>query len=290
MNNVLPKKILFTIFFLVLTKWIFSTPDTLKILTWNIYMLPRQIMYTHQLQRADSIVKRLHEQNPDIIILQEVFDQKAKNILVKGLQKNYPYYVGPGYKRLFKLSSGVMVFSKFEIDCEDMVHYKDCKAVDCWAKKGGLFADIKLKNNQSIHIIGTHMQSKKGWLYDQIRNKQLKLIKSLAEVNKQTDVPIIFAGDFNISPEDSLHNDMYKKLQAIKYELNGDRIHSLTEENDWRVKSGEKGNDLLDYILLNPNNTSAYIQQLEIIRFTAQLKKNRKDLSDHFAVMCTLIF
>ena len=81
-----------------------AKPETkLKVLTWNIQMLPTFLApFSKDLQklqhvRAPWIVDYLNGQDYDVICFQEAFDQKALAILEKGLRQKYPYMVFPQY-------------------------------------------------------------------------------------------------------------------------------------------------------------------------------------------------
>jgi hypothetical protein len=58
-----------------------SQGNSLKIISWNIFMLPRFIMRTGQLKRAYEIVNVLKHEDADIIIFQEAFDTKVQYLL-----------------------------------------------------------------------------------------------------------------------------------------------------------------------------------------------------------------
>src|ERR1700722_7760488 len=71
-----------------------SNNNSLKILSWNIFMLPRFIMRTGQLKRAHEIVNVLKDEDADIIVFQEAFDKSAREIIRKGLASYFPFESG----------------------------------------------------------------------------------------------------------------------------------------------------------------------------------------------------
>src|SRR5580692_5143514 len=75
--------------------------NSLKIISWNIFMLPRFVMRTGQLKRAHEIVNVLKEEDVDIIIFQEAFDTKAREIIRKGLSPYFPHESGDPPKNIF---------------------------------------------------------------------------------------------------------------------------------------------------------------------------------------------
>lgn len=264
-----------------------QVPDTVSILTWNIFMLPRPFVWSHQSERADSIIEIMKKQDVDIIVFQEVFDRKAKKKLRAGLHGTFPYDAGPGYSSFLKQSSGVMIFSKFPIYYDEFLPFKECQDIDCWARKGALYTEIFVNHNKKLQVIGTHMQSKPGFLYDYTRNQQLKSIYKMSKLNREVSVPVVYAGDFNISESDSLYEGMIALFRAGKMNLWGRQRCSMDSDNDLNDDCEE---DLLDYILLDENKSGARLIKTEIIRFRSNMSKRRKDLSDHYAVKSYLVY
>src|SRR5579864_2829265 len=78
-----------------------ASDQPLRILSYNIKMLPRFIKRTHHfpITRARIIPEFLAEENPDIIVFQEAFDPKADRILRTSLKQVYPYMIGPVNKK-----------------------------------------------------------------------------------------------------------------------------------------------------------------------------------------------
>ncbi len=73
----------------------------LKVLSWNIYMLPgianlsKEIEKSNKRGRAEEIASLLSASDYDIIIFQEAFLPAARKRLVKGLSEIYPFQFGP---------------------------------------------------------------------------------------------------------------------------------------------------------------------------------------------------
>src|SRR5687768_14558396 len=53
----------------------------LKILSWNIYMLPKIVVQKHKRNRAYAIVEELKKSDFDIIIFQEAFFPASREII-----------------------------------------------------------------------------------------------------------------------------------------------------------------------------------------------------------------
>jgi len=63
----------------------------LKILSWNIYMLPHCSLINGNTRRAKAIAENLSGSEYDIIVFQEAFDYRARKIIRNILNKKYPY-------------------------------------------------------------------------------------------------------------------------------------------------------------------------------------------------------
>lgn len=73
--------------------------SSLKILSWNIYMLPQIVPRIGRLNRAESIAEQLNNSDFDIIVFQEAFMKSARDIISATLIDNYPYQYGPGNEK-----------------------------------------------------------------------------------------------------------------------------------------------------------------------------------------------
>ncbi len=179
----------------------------LKIMTWNLYMRPRQVFHNGQLKRAHAIVTQLKDKDYDLIVFQETFDRKARNIIWNGLKEKFPYQSGsPKKKRLFKLNTGVFMISKLPLEVVDKIFFSVCGGSDCFAVKGAVLIDV-VKNNHKVQIIGTHLQAAEGrhMTGQKIRQIQYEEIKNKLMIpHEEKGVPQFFVGDLNTSKDDKV--------------------------------------------------------------------------------------
>ena len=96
--------------------------DTIKIASWNIQMIPKiyapftKLARKKQKVRTPKIIQYLNSTNFDIIVLQEVFDKSISNKFKTDLKIKFPYCLMPQKEGFtFKLSSGVMILSKYPV-------------------------------------------------------------------------------------------------------------------------------------------------------------------------------
>src|SRR5882724_11918094 len=71
-------------------------PAPLKILTWNIWMMPWFTFQSpHNQERARAIAEEILKLDYDILCLEKAFDGGARAVLSKALGGRYPYRYGP---------------------------------------------------------------------------------------------------------------------------------------------------------------------------------------------------
>ncbi len=266
-----------------------ETEKELKILSWNIYMLPRFALHTGKRKRAREIVKMLPKENYDIIVFQEAFHGDARRILKRGLKKLYPYRIGPANRRVFwiKTNSGVWMLSKTPLTKLKQIKYKDCDGfTDCFAHKGALLVEGEF-GGQKFQLLGTHIQA--GGPYP-VRQSQYEEIRNLIDTYKQEGVPQLLAGDFNMGIDRGEHYyQMLKTLDVEEYVPDGELKFTASILNDIR---GGDDDRLIDFIFYRPNGTQPTKLIRNVRRFATPEPcfKNFCDLSDHFAVEAIVRF
>jgi len=267
--------------------------DTLKILSWNIQMLPGIVFYKGQAKRAHAIVDQLKSSSYDIIVFQEAFHRKARKILRKGLEKSYPEQFGPGKGGFMKFNSGVWIVSVLPLNNGRIVKFKRCNypLQDCRANKSAVFVEVT-KGNQRFQVIGTHVQASEGTKYQQTRNSQFSeisehLLKPLAIEH----VPQLVIGDLNTAKkkiED--YNKMLSILEVEDGELLGENKFTYdTRTNDFTGSGGEYFK-VIDYALVNKKGLKSLKVKRKVVIIQQQWHRKMKDLSDHYAVEVELYY
>lgn len=279
----------------------------LKVLSWNIYLLPRLIRKVGQLERSKIIAEKLLLADYDVIVFQEAFDKRSRNILWNIIKEIYPYEVGPVNEERNKFFSitngGVWIVSKHPLKTVGSILFDDCKGFDCGSRKGALMVEVE-KDGIAYQVIGTHMQADDSPKKEDIRNKQLLQIKTqLVDTYHRDGVPQLLCGDFNIHKRDLKHyNQMLLTLAATEENVCSP---DLIEENPAITEEVHtydcNSNDLvdyeeattLDYILVKNNNFSFRFIRRKVTTFLGNWSSkkllHRKNLSDHHAVEILLI-
>ncbi|MES2619412.1 MAG: sphingomyelin phosphodiesterase [Bacteroidota bacterium] len=264
-----------------------ESEDKLKVLTWNIYMLPWMVPGNHKRERAYSIVDEIKKSDFDVIVFQEAFLPAARSIITSGLGEIYPYQYGPANQGEFsiRISSGVWVLSKTKLKLLNTVQFKNCARNDCFSRKGAMLLEGEW-NGKPFQILGTHLQADG---FDKIREKQMDQIylELLAEF-KREGVPQILCGDMNTEKEMNEHYcAMLDCLNAEDGEIGGvEKCSYDGVNNNYAQSFGASKKVNYDYILVRNNG----IKVKSAKRFVSIMKKGKKFLSDHYGIICELKF
>ncbi|MCH2044306.1 MAG: sphingomyelin phosphodiesterase [Saprospiraceae bacterium] len=270
-----------------------TSEDTteLKILTWNIQMLPNffagasAALRKKQKVRLPWIVNYLKKRNDEVIVFQEVFDKEIKKRLQKELLTTFPYQVEPKTKGA-KIGNGILIVSRLPMRYVDHVIYKKGVGSDGMAAKGCTLVEVE-KDGKKIHIAGTHLQSSAHDKAQKVRDRQYLTIRKLLDKHKNTDIPQLIMGDMNTrKSHPQRYERMLSSLQAEAPVFQDPRPYTIDSTNSWNPRHPPI---LLDYILICAYNTNTTLTQQFIIRPQEQFKGKAMDLADHYGVEAVLI-
>lgn len=263
--------------------------DSLKLLSWNIYMLPPVVKVTGKRKRAKAIGEKLVHSDYDILVLQEAFHAGARRKLRKELKSEFPYENGPAFRKVFSLktSSGIWMLSKYPIHELGKVKFRQKHGFDNkMARKGALMVEIQ-KGDQKFHIVGTHLNAG-GSL--EVRASQIRQIKDeLLDKYHEEGIPLVVAGDFNIDKREQAGLDsMLNILQMEDYELDGEQKytfdHTLNDLGDGKSKG------IIDFVYFKPEKLKLKNSTRRIPLIEKIWSKKRKSLADHNPVELLLFY
>jgi len=261
----------------------------LKILTWNIYMLPFCSEIHGNCKRAGSIANQIAAYNKDIIVFEEAFDHQARKILRSQLKGVYPFMYGPANDSKFSLktSSGIWIISKIPLRQLEQIEFKNRFGIDAFARKGAVLFEGEWQG-QSFQLLGTHLQANSP---DSIRCGQCKEIANkLLKKYARPEIPQIVCGDFNIEFEDQVnYKSMLSLLDAENGGLQGD-VQSSFDEIDNQLAHKENGKkSLIDYVLVRNAKAIRNIER-KVFVLKEHTKDNFSDLSDHYGIEASIHF
>jgi len=255
--------------------------SNIKILSWNIGMLPYIEQIKNKTDRIVSISNALDKQKYDILIFQESFTNRSRDIIKEKLHDRYPYSYGP-INSTFKFNSGLWILSSIPLQLQKEIVFKNSNGLDFLARKGAALFTGEF-NNIQFQLIVTHLEDDK---YPQsVRNKQMNQIYTQLIIpysNKK--IPQIICGDFNTDQDSENYNCMISELDAQNEVLKNcytfaDQFNDVYKNINPRI---------IDYVLIrNSNNIQCIDRHVVILK-----NKWSKGfyLSDHNALEATILF
>ena len=283
---------LFIALFFVFSGTLNAKETKLHILSWNIKMLPRQyniVIKHHPLKRIKLISEQILSDSIDIVCFQELFDTKVNKRMKAELSKQFPYVVGPANeaRSIFRLSSGVIFFSRYPIRKLETVEFSDCQEEDCVARKGALLIEAEV-DGKKIQLLGTHMNAAGG---EDVKIKQLVQIRTLIEKHSKSGIPQLICGDFNIKKTNGkLYQMMLDFFKANDGPILGAFQHTFDPKNNDMCAKEKEEPQLIDFIFFRSNETrEAKESSRELRCYRKDWSKKNKDLSNHFALLMEVI-
>lgn len=260
-----------------------STSSELKILSWNIYMLPYISLFNDNDKRARAIAERLNGSDYHIIVFQEAFSSKCRNILSKILLERFPFQYGPVNESRFSLrtNSGLWIVSKFPLTKLDQVEFSKSKGYDVIARKGAVLFQGCFRGSK-FQLLATHLQALDSQKLRELQCAEIR--EQLLNPYYREDTPQFLCGDFNIDMHDTAdYHRMLQLLDATNGQLSGNMLVTYDEvENNLAYKANGK-RKILDYALVR---NEGLIEKLErkVQTFLSSFGEVESNLSDHYAM------
>lgn len=265
--------------------------NEMKILSWNIFMLPHLDFKNSNRLRAAAIAKELNRSDYSIIVFQEAFDRKSRNIIREVLQENFPFFYGPVNNSSWysaQTSSGLWIASRIPLNEIHSIRFDIASGFDRFANKGAILLEGEW-HKQPFQLVATHIQSDDyGW---DIREQQIRDIHNKLLVPYSRDgIPQIICGDFNTDHAETGHyNKMLTVMGAEDGSLCSSEKYSFSSEDNEITKGLNEKPRLIDYILLrNSHAIESISRKIAVIKNT--WGNNHHWLSDHNALEATIAF
>ena len=256
------------------------TVQPLRILSWNVYLLPGIAPCPGRVKRAKAIGSVLRASSYDVICLQETFHRRARNILIDSLRQVFPYHIGPIHPdRPFRTSSGLMVFSKTPMDSLGVIAYTKNRRSDRVAQKGALLLRGSHRG-KAYQIAVTHAQSENE---PEVRMHQFnQLYNSLLSPHRRQGEMQILCGDLNVPHYDTLqYNNMLNTLQMNDCRMMADTLFSYSPGLNQLAGKGDPFT--IDYFLTSTRQRLTQPQS-RVVVFKKNWTRRKSDLSDHYAM------
>jgi len=260
-----------------------STSSELRILSWNIYMLPYISLFNKNNQRAKAIAERLNGSDYHIIVFQEAFSSKCRNIMSRILLASFPYQYGPvnDARLSLRTNSGLWIVSKFQLNELEQLQFSASKGYDKVARKGAVLFE-GLFNGSKFQLLATHLQAKDSQRLRAVQCAEIKAKLLNPFFNETT--PQFLCGDFNIDMHDTRdYHEMLQILDAKNGHLSGNMMVTYDElENNLAFKANGK-RKILDYALVRNDGLIEKIER-KVQTFLSSIGEVESHLSDHYAM------
>lgn len=259
----------------------------LKLLSMNVYMLPKPIKWTHQKERTDALLEQLSKLNYDVILFQEAFQKSFRETTIEKMKELYPYTYSFDQKKSFLnlFGSGIFILSRKPMKVLETVYFHDCASFDCFASKGAVLVQIDLENSKSVQIATTHLQA--GLQSANIRNKQLGQINEMFSSYKQNNITQILMGDINIDFSDPDFEKALAQTKMTSAALSGEIKTTNARSNDCYDTPTKKL--WIDHLWAS-DISIIQNREIKVIDLNFELNKKTCPLSDHHAIEANLIY
>lgn len=166
-----------------------STPQ--KWLVYNIALgLPLYVQLGNKV-RVPQLLTFFADEDADVIVLIEAFDQGSREMLLDGLrQQGYTQWIGGCDSKI--VHNGIYIGAKQKIEFVDQMIFQEAVSSDIFSAKGAILCRVG-----DQYLAAIHMQSWESKIHWDIRHAQMKSLMKWLEPYPNT----IVCGDFNVDPD-----------------------------------------------------------------------------------------
>jgi len=235
----------------------------LRVVSWNVHGLP---FHSKTSERMRRISAKITEQQPDVVLLQEVWLGRFRNLLARTLEPDYQIVYDPrwvtgwprgGLVMFVRHGSGWRVLTSAFQRYEASAPWYRLTEFDGVGGKGILTTTLT-SGSLSLAVVDTHLQSQyKGKPYLCVRSGQIMELSQLLE-REYPSTPVLIGGDFNTDAKEKLYSSQLSKVG-----------NDLTEEERKDCQCGTNFGDSgtwpewIDYLLVRNWKVRATVRRIE---------------------------
>ncbi len=265
------------------------------VLTFNVF----QLRLKGSRRRAALALQTIRQADPDIIVLNEVFNRPARALV--GRLRSAGYHATPhlggfgrgwtgvsgrprGLRRIF--GGGVYILSRIPIEAQRQHIYRTVapRTTEVLSNKGAVLVALRCAGER-LWLVGTHLHADEHGSRHAERMGQLAELRAFVAATVPTGETLILAGDLNVeyySADGQPGTDIQEASRAVGAPLAGDAIHDFTFDgttNPLTRKDYPNYRNVLDYIcLLRPDRALT-------VRSTTLYYDAGQEASDHYPVL-----
>lgn len=165
----------------------------LRAATYNIWGLPDPII--RDPERIDQIAREIPRLGADIVAVQEAFHDRS---LALTELVELPFVAWGPPAQGVRQGAGLLLLTRHRITYADRIVFDTCWDTDCLARKGVLYARVRVPEIGEVDVFDTHLQAADAqW----VRLKQIDQAIRFVRRYHSPSRPAIFLGDFNAAPD-----------------------------------------------------------------------------------------
>ena len=260
--------------------------DVLKIMSWNLWW-----KFDNYLERQEAIFSEIKNLKPDIMCLQEVWEEEDESQAEKIADLlGYKFVYGKSFD-FDGVAFGNAIVSKYPIK-DYSVNYMAAEP-EYDEKRLLLHAQILYKE-MNLDVMCTHLNYK--YEHQHVREDQVKYILEYISKLKKNKFPVILCGDFNADP----NSDEIRLITGHRKSINGTVLRDswiITNPEDhgftWSNRNSYAKKTLefdrrIDYIFVGKAGSKGMGYPLSSFLVGTD-KNNNVFPSDHFGIMTHLV-
>jgi len=247
-------------------------------------------------RQVNRLIEVLKSNSPDVICLNEVFDDDERDKISAHLRSTHPHRVDAPDEWGPLEDGGLLLLSKHRIINKDQIIFRVNAGNDHYANKGIIHARVAINGRTSspnlLDVYVTHHQAG----YHNVKMHQARIGASFIAAKSLKKVPAIYVGDFNLDFNSrSYGNELNYPIDSWEsYKLfNGLNTKGITSDKARTYRSGSlPKNDpkrgvnggRIDAIFKYPSSTANFsVGKVAVMRYEL-IENSGIDLSDHYGV------
>lgn len=260
-------------------------------------------LYFEDEERRSAISTKLMRRGLNVVCLEEVWADSYKDAIIADLRRRYPGCYYPKKSDEFKLGSGLLLLTEFDIINKNFHGFTSLVGSDAYSQKGFIACTLGKSKIPLFHLIMTHTQADYNPKAVSARQKNIEQIMQVAKT-MSPNLPIVICGDLNVigeSPkgvptteytETLIQFSELNLIDAFRTKHSNSRVSHGFTYNGYRNKlidrfapADKTAQQRLDYVF-----TDAAITQIEVLKtFTyGSPEIGGCDLSDHYPLKTKL--
>lgn len=263
----------------------------LKLMTWNVCGIGGGMSLDHGgvpgwRSRIDAIVEQIKKEDPDVLVLQEIYDAAFGEALIERLKNDYAHFFTHLGPNVIGSVGGIMVISKCAVHTFAHESFENNK----WDLNRG-FATLDVlaspeADQPCVRVIGTHLIH--GDAPKDQDNRLAQIAQVVNAVAKQTlQIPTLVAGDLNIE-RDQKEGKVLSSLLRHAYQGSEPTCTNHLAAQ-WDAKTRSVWGETIDYIsLLQSTDTGVQCKDCHLVEAFDASYNTKTAFSDHHGIAVTV--